>query len=83
MHFLDVYVRFSKFQKVKQSCNMLQPCVERCGSLSSVCRYVLIVVSVKISYKCCETSLTVISISVSLTLSRVWLFYLHGKNQPV
>ena len=47
---------------------MLQLCVERCGSVSPVCRYVLIISSVKILHKCDETSLTVISIAVRLTL---------------
>ena len=54
MRFLDVYV--------------LKVCVERCVSVSPVCRYVLTIISVKILHKCDETSLTVIRITVSLTL---------------
>ena len=68
MRFLDVYVRFWKFQEVSQSCNMLQLCVERFGSVSSVCWYVLTKIGVKILHKCDETSLTVVRIAVSLTL---------------
>ena len=50
------------------SCNMIQLGVERCGSVSSVCRYVLTIISVTILHKCDETSLTVSHIAVSLTL---------------
>ena len=67
--FLEVYVPFWKFQEVSQSCNMLKPymCVERCGSVSPVCRYVLTIISVKSLHKSDETSLTVTRINVSLT----------------
>ena len=46
----------------------LQLCVERCASVSPICRYVLTIINVKILHKCDETSLTVIRITVSLTL---------------
>ena len=46
---------------------MLQMGVERCGSVSPVCRYVLNIISVKILHKYDETSLTVTRITVSLT----------------
>ena len=62
--FLDVYGRFWKFQEVLQSCNMFQLGVERCGSVSLVCRHVLTIISVKILHKCVETSLTVTHIAV-------------------
>ena len=32
--FLDAYGRFWKFQEVSQGCDMLQPGVERCGTVS-------------------------------------------------
>ena len=68
MRFLDVYVRFWKFQEVSQSCNMLQLYVQRSGSVSPVYRYVLTIIGIKILHKCDETSLTVIRIAVSFTL---------------
>ena len=54
--FLEVYGRFWQF-------HMLQLGIERCDS-----RCVLTVISVKILHKYDETSLTVTSIAVSLTL---------------
>ena len=45
---------------------MLQRGVERCGSVSPVCRNVLTIISVKILHKCDETPLTVTHIVVSL-----------------
>ena len=51
VRFLEVYVRFWKFQEVSQSCNMLQLWVERCGSVSPICEYILTVISVKILHK--------------------------------
>ena len=42
--------------------------VDRCGSVSPVCRYVLAIISVKISHRYDKTSLKVISIAVSLNL---------------
>ena len=59
---------FGKFHEVSQSRNMLQLGVERCGSVSVVCRYVLTITSVKILRKCENTSLTVTNIAVSLML---------------
>ena len=53
--FLDVYGRFWKFQEMSQSCKMLQLGVERCGSVSPVCRYVWTVISVKVLHKCDKT----------------------------
>ena len=69
---LDVYGRFWKFQEVSQSCNMLQLGIERCSSVSPVCRYVLIIIGVKILHKCDETSLTVTHIAVNLTRREKW-----------
>ena len=41
-----------EFQEVSQSCNMLQLCVERCGSVSPVYRYVLTIsINIKILHK--------------------------------
>ena len=68
MSFFDVYVQFCKFQEVSQSCNMLQLCVELSGSVSPICRYVFVIIIVKILHNRDETSLTVIRIAVSLTL---------------
>ena len=48
MRFLEVYGHLWRFQEVLQSCNMLQLDVERCGSVSPVCRYVWTIISVKI-----------------------------------
>ena len=77
--FLDVYGRFWKFQEVSQSCNMLQLSVEQ---FSSVCRYVLTIISAKILHKCDETSLTVTRIAVSLTLK--WEVALKaGSHDPM
>ena len=59
---------FWKSQEVSQSCNMLQLGVERCDSISPVCRYVLTIINSKILYKSDEPSLTVAHIAVSLTL---------------
>ena len=53
---------------VSQSCDMLQLGVERCGSVSPVCSYVLAIISVKILHRCDETSLTVTRIAVNLKL---------------
>ena len=36
----EVYGCFWKFLDVSQSCKMLQLAVQRCGSVSSVCRYI-------------------------------------------
>ena len=69
--FLDVYGCFWKFQEFSQSCNMLQLGVERCGSVSPVCRYVLTINSVKILHKCDETPLIVPRIAVSLILNPI------------
>ena len=68
MRFLDVYGRFWTFQEVSQSCDMLQLGVERCSGVSSVCKYALTIISVKILHKCDETSWTVARIAVSLKL---------------
>ena len=34
--FLDAYGSFWKFDEVSQSCNMLQPGIERCSSVSAL-----------------------------------------------
>ena len=65
--FLDVHGRCWKFQQISQSCSMLQLGVERCSRVSSVCRYVLTIIIVKILHKFEETLLTVTHIDVSLT----------------
>ena len=52
--------------------NMLQLCVERCGTVSPICRYVLTIISVNILHKCDETSLTVVRITVASRLSEKW-----------
>ena len=58
---------------------MLQLGVERCCSVSLVCRYVLTTISVKILHKCDETSLTVVThIAVRLTLE--WEVALRRAN---
>ena len=48
--------------------NMLKLGVERRGSISPVCKYILTIISVKILHKSDETSLIVTLIAVSLTL---------------
>ena len=53
---------------VSQSCNMLQLCVERRGSVSPAYMYVLTILSCKILYKCAGSSSTVTHIAVSHTL---------------
>ena len=66
--------------------NMLQLGVKRCSSVSPVCRYVLTIISVKISHKFEETLLTVRHIAVSLTFK--WAVTLRGRlfwsdKQPI
>ena len=68
---LDVCHPFRSF-KDSQSCNMLELGVERCSSVSPVCRYVLTINNVKVLHKCEETSLTVRIIAVSFTFSEKW-----------
>ena len=61
-------VAFWKFLEYSQSCKMLKLGVQRCGSVSPVCRYVSTMLTDKILYKCDESSFTVVCIIVSFTL---------------
>ena len=60
---------------------MLQLGVERCSRVSPVCKYLLIIISVKILHKCDETALTVTHIAVGLMLKSekwpLWMITFH------
>ena len=76
MRFVDVYIRFWKFQKVQQSCKMFT-----IYSLYVHCMFY--VNAIKLHWQSFASLLASRLSEEWPSVSRVWLFYLHNKNRPV
>ena len=76
MRFVDVYIRFWKFQEVQQSCKMFT-----IYSLYVHCMFY--VNAIKLHWQSFVSLLASRLSEERPSVSRVWLFYLHSKNRPV